>query len=451
MITIVHGMEIYHSLFIAVSVFLLGALWCYLVGLTNNVVVLRQGCHKNFSCNFCPTQLTMPEGSNGDSFKYKNYTIQDQFVFNLSQLENKKKFFITLGDHKCYIEGTLTINSITGCHCAPNYFGKWCSFPDILHYSKLLNLSLLKPRTQPRRVVCLSPFNNELELLDGRFGELGDIIDLFMFSESNYSGHGDPKRLILLDELQKGYAGTMQSKIAHVFYGYFPKDGYKNGWIADDLHWNVLDEGLKRQVIGARHDDLLFTLDSDELPKREIVLFLKLHDGYTEPIRISLDKRIYGFFWRTPKPTVISFACTFGFLWHIYESHVLRVRNPDRFIKLGSISAYTYLKIGGKIRSWTIGDQLKTMGWHCSWCKDPEGIRTKLVSAVNADFPRWGDYPHKQKIDYIKSLIQKGLWFDDTTAHLKVNPDILVDYAPKYMIENWNRYRYLLINPYREV
>ena len=41
---------------------------------------------------------------------------------------------------------------------------------------------------------------------------------------------------------------------------------------------------------------LLF-LDADELPLPEILLFLKLYDGYTEPIRFGFRWTVFGFYW----------------------------------------------------------------------------------------------------------------------------------------------------------
>ena len=37
--------------------------------------------------------------------------------------------------------------------------------------------------------------------------------------------------------------------------------------------------------------------DADELPLPEILLFLKLYDGYTEPIRFGFRWTVFGFYW----------------------------------------------------------------------------------------------------------------------------------------------------------
>jgi beta-1,4-mannosyl-glycoprotein beta-1,4-N-acetylglucosaminyltransferase len=56
-------------------------------------------------------------------------------------------------------------------------------------------------------------------------------------------------------------------------------------------------EGLAR-IDGLRDDDLFLTFDADELVKPEVVLFLKLYDGYPELVMLTLRWTAYGFFWQ---------------------------------------------------------------------------------------------------------------------------------------------------------
>ena len=76
-----------------------------------------------------------------------------------------------------------------------------------------------------------------------------------------------------------------QDKIAYVFLGHFTEKGRTNGWYADSyLRTHLSRQGL-RLVSGLRDDDIFLYLDADELPTREMLLFLKVYDGYSEPIR----------------------------------------------------------------------------------------------------------------------------------------------------------------------
>ena len=55
--------------------------------------------------------------------------------------------------------------------------------------------------------------------------------------------------------------------------------------------------GLNR-IHGVRSDDLFVLLDADEIPTREVLMFLKLYDGYPEPIRLAMRWSVFGFFWK---------------------------------------------------------------------------------------------------------------------------------------------------------
>ena len=55
--------------------------------------------------------------------------------------------------------------------------------------------------------------------------------------------------------------------------------------------------GLQR-IRGIRGDDLLVLLDADEFPTRSVLMFLKLYDGYTEPIRLAMRWSVFGFYWK---------------------------------------------------------------------------------------------------------------------------------------------------------
>jgi len=98
-----------------------------------------------------------------------------------------------------------------------------------------------------------------------------------------------------------------------------------------------------------------------------------------------------------------------------------------------------------RVQEWTAGGSGKDVaGWHCSWCVDVEGIRVKLTSAQNGDFPRWGDNPAKLNTTYIQRLIANGVWFDDK-SRLKRYYLIL---APTSLFKNQNLYWNLTHNIY---
>ncbi len=92
--------------------------------------------------------------------------------------------------------------------------------------------------------------------------------------------------------------GAYHSKIVHVPLYKFPPEGRENGWFIDMyLRTYMGIHGLKR-VQGVRSDDLFVLLDADEIPTREVLMFLKLYDGYPEPVRLAMRWSVFGFFWK---------------------------------------------------------------------------------------------------------------------------------------------------------
>ena len=107
----------------------------------------------------------------------------------------------------------------------------------------------------------------------------------------------------------------------------------------------------------------------------------------------------------------------------------------------------TYLKMFGggrrRVQAWTAGTRDSDVaGWHCSWCLDVQGIRTKLTSAQNGDFPRWGDYPDRLNATYIEGLIARGVWFDNVSKLKRY--DVIA--GPPSLFANERRYWQLIHN-----
>merc|ERR1712117_376338 len=89
----------------------------------------------------------------------------------------------------------------------------------------------------------------------------------------------------------------MHHKLLYVFLSTFNEKGKENGWMADALIRSHLGKQGMSMVEDARDDDLFLLLDADELPDPESLLFLKLYDGYGEPIRFGFRWTMYGFYW----------------------------------------------------------------------------------------------------------------------------------------------------------
>ncbi|XP_022246535.1 beta-1,4-mannosyl-glycoprotein 4-beta-N-acetylglucosaminyltransferase-like [Limulus polyphemus] len=301
-------------------------------------------------------------------------------------------------------------------------------------------------RRNPRRVINAININNEIELLEIRVHELKDVVDVFLICESSYTTFGEKKPLRLLERLHGGFLKEFQHKFLYVFLDHFPPGGYKNGWIADDyLRTYLSKEGLKR-LNGLKQDDLFILNDADEIPRADDVIFLKFYDGFGEPISLWYRWNLYGFFWQNKIPAIkLSTICTVGFLQQAYDNDAILLRRRPKIISPKMLKSTSFIQ---RYRPWSIGSSSETSGWHCSWCFPLKEFPIKLRSAQSDDGPRWGDYPEKYNLKYIKHLIKTGLWFDNRKVTVLVNVTT-TNHAPSYVLKNFKKLKFLIFNPYR--
>lgn len=332
------------------------------------------------------------------------------------------------------------------CVCRPGWHGPYCGVPTMVYHSNLPTKERLTPRETPRRVINAINVNHEFDLLHVRFRELSRAVDLFLVCESNFTAYGERRPLRFLHLLLNGTYDYVRHKILYVFLDHFPDGGRQDGWIADDYLRTFLTRDGMSRVAGLRSDDVFLINDADEIPSQEGVLFLKLFDGWTEPFAIHMRKSLYGFFWKQLGSLEVVSGCTVGMLRDVYDNDGIRLRRREYYTMSG-FRKYEN-DTGHILVQWSIGSPFHFAGWHCSWCFTPEGIHFKLISAQNGDFPRWGDYEDKRDLNYIRELIRTGGWFDGSVQEYPPSDPKEHMYAPKYMLDHYSQYRYLLENPY---
>ncbi|KAJ8251562.1 hypothetical protein GJAV_G00222680 [Gymnothorax javanicus] len=333
------------------------------------------------------------------------------------------------------------------CVCRQGWHGPYCGVPTMVQHSNLPTKERLIPRDVPRRVINAINVNHEFDLLHARFHELAQAVDLFLVCESNFTAYGESRPLGFLQLLLNGTYDYVKHKILYIFLDHFPEGGRQNGWIADDYLRTFLTRNGMSRVKGVRPDDVFIVNDADEIPAQEGVLFLKLFNGWTEPFAFHLRKSLYGFFWKQLGSLEVLSGCTVGMLNAVYETDGIKLRRREYYTMPG-FRRYEN-DTGHILVQWSIGSPFHFAGWHCSWCFSPEGILLKLISAQNGDFPRWGDYEEKRNLNYIRALIRTGGWFDGSVQEYPPSDHRENMYAPKYLLGNFQRYSYMLKNPYR--
>ena len=198
-------------------------------------------------------------------------------------------------------------DSSTTCRCVDGYHGADCGVPDAVWRScgggggGGCRPERLRRRLRPRRLIHGVSVNHEMEWLEIRLLEVGDVVDALIVGESRATAGGDAKPLLVLERLERGWLAAHQPKMVHVVVEPLPAAAYADGWAVDRyLRDEMGRRGLER-IGGRRADDLFLLLDADEIPSRAVLLFLKLYDGYPQPVALALRWNVYGFFWQRSK------------------------------------------------------------------------------------------------------------------------------------------------------
>ncbi|XP_018114325.1 beta-1,4-mannosyl-glycoprotein 4-beta-N-acetylglucosaminyltransferase isoform X2 [Xenopus laevis] len=420
-----------------------------------------------------PPQLNYNPPRPPSSVQGEHLSAEDMHLVDFVLQEDNTEYFVhTKSGGVCYKQGTKSLDRTPSekpersfhrkqaagaprpqqrrkwveCVCLPGWYGPSCGVPTVVQHSNLPTKDRLTPRLKPRRVINAININHEFDLLEARFNELKGIVDVFLVCESNFTAYGEQRPLLFRQMLLNGTFDYIKSKVVYVFLDHFPEGGKQDGWIADDYLRTFLTRNGVGRLRNLRDDDLFIIDDADEIPSREGLLFLKLYDGWTEPVAFHMRKSLYGFFWKQPGTLDVISACTIGMLHYVYGMDGIRLRRRE-YYTMPNFRQYEN-KTGHILVQWSVGSPLHFAGWHCSWCFTPEGIYYKLISAQNGDFPRWGDYEDKRDLNYIRWLIKTGGWFDGTKQEYPPADPHEHMYAPKYIMENSQRFGYLVKNPY---
>ena len=379
----------------------------------------------------------------GTSFRTEKYCL----------LDDQREYFKMFENLRCYLFGTdlpkteRRFRQHKDCSCKDGWHGMHCSMPEIVFkggYPYQYGVDIVRPL---RRIIYGFPFHGEFDMLETRLHTVGDAVDVYLILESNYTAAGKPKERALLKKLKEGYLKEFQHKIVYVSLDYFPKAGYANGWAIDGLLRNQIGYvGLERVLENVRDRDLFILSDADEIILPEAFMFLKLHFGYPEPFGFILRHSVFGYFWQAEDKTIAIYGgCSIAFLRDVLGGKVYDIRSAPRNTARVAWATIDKFKrrSGVRVKSWEFGGKALPVGWHCSWCFLPAGIQNKLLSAHAADFPRWGTFPEKTTLPFIRDLVKMGLWFDEKTRLHRFNQSEPY-YAPDYIRNRPKAFAHLL-------
>lgn len=347
----------------------------------------------------------------------------------------------TTDTDRCFSYGTNhSATKDDKCVCRDGWYGRECNVPEAVwtspDFETWYSEGLIQRRSRPRIIINGFVINHEMDMLEIRIKELGDAVDYYLVLESNYTYFGTSKPLHLRSNLSAGFLSAYRHKIIPLVVGVY-NEGDGDPWAPENYFRSAIWKEGRHHFPNIRADDLFMITDADEVPSRDLMLFLKYHDGYGEPISLTLQWFIYGFFWRMGSENVVSGICSIGYLRDIYQNDSLELRRQpyDFELYLNENETDGYF--------WNVsGIAPRFAGWHCSWCFTEVGIQVKLASAQRDDGVRWGDLANKTDLDYIASLRRTGTYFDGTQPASYV--DALTT-APSVLKNDWKRWRYLLV------
>lgn len=340
-----------------------------------------------FTCKFKPGVMIMLSTSEDHIVNAKSGTKNSATFFTspTTRTEEYKTKDVATSPN-CFPEGTLHRQDAGLCVCRGGWNDVDCSVPDAVWFSSAYqewkSRGIIKRRVRPRRIVNGLVLNHELDLLEIRVNELRDSVDYYVVVESNYTFFGTRKPLHLQSNMSAGFLREHAHKIKSVAITVrnFSDD---NPWATEDyLRTSMWREG-RLQLQDIQDDDLFWISDADEIPSRDVMLFLKHHDGYGEPIALNLRWFLYGFFWENENPVRVAGICTISFLRNSYGSNSLLVRRMST-----GITHEMSPNVGTHHQEWTItGKSPRYAGWHCSWCFDAPGMQVRKRVVKHPSFP----------------------------------------------------------------
>lgn len=343
--------------------------------------------------------------------------------FRLKAISTKTSY-IDFNSSFCFINGTdmqsmKNSKSNWQCSCLPGWHGRDCGQPEVLWRAILAHkrpIRIQGPRIIQRKIIYIFKVDKYSEhVADIRLNELGNIVDLFILYENRNSDFLEKK-------LAQKFAYNFHNKILYL------KCDIETVW-----------KTVKSQLKNLNNEDILLTSNSNEIPNRNALIFLKFYNGWPQPIKLRLRFSVYGFFWMHPSQTIItSAACTVSYLKDNFSNNLkLLLHNK-------TLSSPSFKGI-------ILGDLNHYGGWYCEHCRDPEQTVEYLSNKSN-DTVNWDNYQTK-KIDrnFIEDLIENGVYIDGKTELKRTHRYHDTYFAPSTVTENNWKYDFLLINFYSKI
>ncbi|XP_046610684.1 beta-1,4-mannosyl-glycoprotein 4-beta-N-acetylglucosaminyltransferase [Neodiprion virginianus] len=314
------------------------------------------------------------------------------------------------------------------CICNQGWHGTDCGQPEVVWRAIMAskqNIKLEQRKTLRRIVYVFSLNDYNSAIAEVIVEELYKVVDLFVICD--FSNAEDNFK----HKLAKGLLQQGQDKILYINIASKIRKPLR---VISKYIW----EKVCQVVRNLRDDDIYVTTESEQILNPRALMFLKVYDGWPQPIGFRLRWSVFGFFWQHPlKTSIVIGASTISLLREAYHQNSLVL--PKDFD--GDVSERESLGL-------VIGDLNHYGGWYCYLCQDPANIVTSLHQKANVK-----EKNAKLIIDvpYIEDLIETGIWLDNKTALLRAYKSRDPYFAPDIVMNNTWKYDWLVENFYAKL
>ncbi|XP_063863291.1 beta-1,4-mannosyl-glycoprotein 4-beta-N-acetylglucosaminyltransferase-like isoform X2 [Scylla paramamosain] len=346
-------------------------------------------------------------------------------------------YYASFGKELCVREGTVVDESSeTHCVCHTGWLGRRCGIPALLQSSPWIHdpemINNLQLRRRVKRVILLLPLSHEFDIFEANVNGLRDLVDVFIIGERKLNSKASHP---LLKKLKNGWLGDHQDKFIYV--------PARESYLMNSSHiQGIVHDGL-RLLSDIRPDDLLILTSGEEIIARDVLVFLKLFQGYPLPIRCQFKHYIYGFFWRVENNrngTNIPQICILSvkFFANAFQYQMSELQD-------GNISKESRDFLNTKdqpVQEWTIPE----VGWKCHLCISAQNMFEKFINLPQGLRPKWFLDSPSSMLPFIQRLVKFG---QDENLNPVGSANLpRKDTLPPFMWQNHDRFSYLMVNPY---
>lgn len=339
-------------------------------------------------------------------------------------------FFKSHNDMRCWHEGldenTIKLPSLNEkCICKQGWHGPDCGQPEVVWRAIMASkekIQLNLRKTMRRIIYTFNIQNYNSAIVEAIIEELYKVVDLFVICD--FSNAEDNYR----HKLDKGILPSQQNKILYINLS---KKLHKPTRIIEAYVWNKITDVVKN----IKEDDIYITTDAEEIINWRALMFLKIYNGWPEPIAFRLRYSVFGFFWQHSTKTKINIgACTVRMIYDNYKKNsTITQRGFNERNKIGLI----------------IGDLNHYGGWYCQYCQSPANI----LIAIKQDTSLINKKKYAKNIDvlFIEDLIRTGIFLDGKTSLLRAYKSRDNYFAPDTVLKNNSKYDWLVENFYAKL